>query len=446
MLVPDMAAHGLEITPSRDIEHEDLPVAVVISGYTKYYPNGLVELTMNGPRGYLTYMTDIELPKTRGASMGIFKFILLWEEHSPLGDYDIHIDKELQPSDTIKIRSSIPERSEDPDVIPGQIEVEPNRAARINAITLTDFDGYLTHVIDGDTIHVRDKNLRYYGDEYIVGKTVQLAAIDGQDVGEPGHFDAIKFMGEFCKDGSIVKVKRDREQPYDIYGRIVADVHCGGKSLNKALVEAGHASIDVESCNTSMLSSEPWVSNQCNRGAQEQPTPALAEDDNIQEDVRQAVQVQSTAEPDVQEPGVSEQDVSEAPVISIPFDPGEHPLVLLAISAGAIATLAVAVKRGRRKRWVSTQQRVTPQQASQQRVTPQQVHPKGFRQGPSRNNPKAPFKGQRPNKPTQLYECPQCHVPTNSPDITYHDPDAKHPLGWMECKCGYRHDFVGGQF
>ncbi|MDA7989958.1 MAG: thermonuclease family protein [Gammaproteobacteria bacterium] len=456
---PNPEAYGLERKPQGNIEYDNLPVSVVISGPTNTLPGRPVVLTLTLPGGgTMMHEGEIMEPENEAATRGFFKFILLWEEDSPLGDYEIFIDVERGHSDTVKIWS-IDKVWENPYSKPGRLGIEKNEVHLAVTTAPPDFDGFVTRVIDGDTIHVGERGITA-NMVHPVGRSVQLAAVDAPDWNEPGNPEAVEFIGEFCDPGQKVKVKVDQSQPYDDLGRVAADVHCGGKSLNRALVEAGHASVDRKSCKESMLFSESWVADPCNGVSGEPPVHALTADEygeitsgggNVQERLEQARQGEGSAVPDVPEQAV-EQDPPATPVVSVPFNPVESPLVLLAVSAGAVATIAVAVKKSRKKRWVSTPQRATPYQAYSQRATPQpaslprvtpkRVLPKGFQQGSSRNTSKAPFKGQRSDKPTQLYECPQCHVPTNSPDITYHDPDAKHPLGWMECKCGFKHYFA----
>ncbi|MDA7989965.1 MAG: hypothetical protein MPK30_02510 [Gammaproteobacteria bacterium] len=232
---------------------------------------------------------------------------------------------------------------------------------------------------------------------------------------EPGSEDAQSFLQYACPRSTYASYDTDEGQRL---GWGVGEVFCGGRSINEEMVSRWLAVIDEKQCAKSDFADSRWARDTCGS--------------------LPAVDSGGASAPVAADAGGGESAMQEPPgqnvSVSLPFGLEQYPLVLLAIGAGAAATAAAIVKN-RRKRQVGAPQKV-----------PQQVTPRGFQQGLSHNTSKAPVGRQRSNGPEQLYECPQCHIPTNSPDITHHDPDAKHPMGWMECKCGYRHDHAKGQF
>ena len=105
--------------------------------------------------------------------------------------------------------------------------------------------GTVGGIVDGDTLDVG-------------GVRVRLALVDAPEAGEPGHAEAAAFAAAACPPGSEAAYDPDSGQPGGSHGRVVAEVFCGGSSLNGALVLGGHAETMARHCGASEFSSRPW--------------------------------------------------------------------------------------------------------------------------------------------------------------------------------------------
>jgi micrococcal nuclease len=104
----------------------------------------------------------------------------------------------------------------------------------------------ITEIIDGDTI-------------YTVNYKIRLSLVDTPEINEPGYAEATAFTAQMCPVGSFATIDQDDLQKYDQYDRLLANVFCNGKSLNSALVYAGHAEISTRYCDISEFSEYPWA-------------------------------------------------------------------------------------------------------------------------------------------------------------------------------------------
>ncbi len=108
------------------------------------------------------------------------------------------------------------------------------------------FEDDVTKIVDGDTI-------------YVGGIKIRLSLVDTPEFGESGFEEAKQFVSDLCPVGSIALVDQDDYQLYDSYGRMLAVVHCGGKNLNKELLEEGHAIILTQYCEDSEFEDQKWA-------------------------------------------------------------------------------------------------------------------------------------------------------------------------------------------
>jgi len=108
------------------------------------------------------------------------------------------------------------------------------------------FEDDVTKIVDGDTL-------------YVGGIKIRLSLVDTPESGESGFEDAKQFVSDLCPVGSIALVDQDDYQLYDAYGRMLAVVHCGGKNLNKELLEEGHAVILTQYCDDSEFENQKWA-------------------------------------------------------------------------------------------------------------------------------------------------------------------------------------------
>lgn len=108
------------------------------------------------------------------------------------------------------------------------------------------FTGKVTRIIDGDTIRVNDIPIR-------------LALVSTPELDENGGKDAKEFVEKTCQVGSMVTVDEDDEQLQGSYDRMIAEIHCNGKSLNSEILESQLGKIDTKFCTNSEFASEQWA-------------------------------------------------------------------------------------------------------------------------------------------------------------------------------------------
>jgi micrococcal nuclease len=114
-------------------------------------------------------------------------------------------------------------------------------------------DGFVTRVIDGDTIVVGDKSIRF-------------ALVNTPEWGDENYSRANAYTEAICPVGSKVLVDEDDGQTEGSHGRIVAKIYCNNLVLNEQVLEVGHAVILSEFCSKSEFASEPWAQKHgCNQ-------------------------------------------------------------------------------------------------------------------------------------------------------------------------------------
>ena len=115
--------------------------------------------------------------------------------------------------------------------------------------------GYVTEIIDGDTIKVD-------------GQSIRFALVDAYEMNDEKGIAARDFVASICPVESSVLVDEDDGQTQGSYGRILAVIYCNGTNLNEAVLEKGHAVIDERFCTDSEFSSEEWAKNGCTQTVQ----------------------------------------------------------------------------------------------------------------------------------------------------------------------------------
>jgi len=110
------------------------------------------------------------------------------------------------------------------------------------------FAGYVTRIIDGDTIEVD-------------GKSIRFALVNTPEYGEYGFDQATNYIKTICPVGSAVVVDEDDRQTQGSYGRIIARILCAGvpSSLNEAVLGVGLAEISTSFCSKSEFASLSWA-------------------------------------------------------------------------------------------------------------------------------------------------------------------------------------------
>ena len=106
--------------------------------------------------------------------------------------------------------------------------------------------GFVTRIIDGDTIVVDDKSIRF-------------ALVNTPELGANDYFQAGQFIENICPVGSKVLVDEDDRQRDGSFGRIIGKIFCNKMILNEEILESGHAEILEEFCSVSEFSNEPWA-------------------------------------------------------------------------------------------------------------------------------------------------------------------------------------------
>jgi micrococcal nuclease len=108
------------------------------------------------------------------------------------------------------------------------------------------FTGIVTSVIDGDTIKVD-------------GKSIRFAMASSPELNEPGGIEARNFIETICSVGSIATVDEDDGQTQGSYGRILGVVYCNGFNLNADLLDVGHGYLITNFCRNSEFANDYWA-------------------------------------------------------------------------------------------------------------------------------------------------------------------------------------------
>ena len=121
------------------------------------------------------------------------------------------------------------------------IPLEPNCLGEAECIT-----GKVTKVIDGDTIKVDDKSIRF-------------ALTSTPEINEEGGMLAKEYVEKICPVGSTVLVDEDDMQTDGSYGRMIGLIKCNGVILNESVLESGYGEISTRYCKTSEFANSDWA-------------------------------------------------------------------------------------------------------------------------------------------------------------------------------------------
>ena len=121
------------------------------------------------------------------------------------------------------------------------IPLEPNCLGEAECIT-----GKVTKVIDGDTIKVDDKSIRF-------------ALTSTPEINEEGGMLAKEYVEKICPVGSTVLVDEDDMQTDGSYGRMIGLIKCNGVILNESVLESGYGEISTRYCKTSEFVNSDWA-------------------------------------------------------------------------------------------------------------------------------------------------------------------------------------------
>ncbi len=108
------------------------------------------------------------------------------------------------------------------------------------------FSGIVTQVIDGDTIKVD-------------GKSIRFSLASAPELHEFGGDEARKFIDTICPVGSTALVDEDDGQTEGSYGRIIGVIYCNDLNLNEELLDANLGNLSSEFCSRSEFSLSSWA-------------------------------------------------------------------------------------------------------------------------------------------------------------------------------------------
>ncbi|MEC4848580.1 MAG: thermonuclease family protein [Nitrosarchaeum sp.] len=108
------------------------------------------------------------------------------------------------------------------------------------------FSGKVVKIIDGDTIRVDSRSIRF-------------ALVSAPEINTLEGKIAKDFVASICPVGSSVLVDEDDGQSEGSYGRMLAVVYCNNVNLNEKILESGNAKISTLFCSESEFSDEPWA-------------------------------------------------------------------------------------------------------------------------------------------------------------------------------------------
>jgi endonuclease YncB( thermonuclease family) len=148
--------------------------------------------------------------------------------------------------------SQMPIISEIPQIIKDPLSLDTKTESMqelpvLDCSKLTEcFMGKVTKIIDGDTIRVDEQPVRF-------------ALASAPEIGNLGGIETKEYIEKICPIGSNVIVDKDDKQTQGSYGRILAEIHCNGVSLNEEILKAKLGKISVSFCSKSEFSSKPWA-------------------------------------------------------------------------------------------------------------------------------------------------------------------------------------------
>lgn len=106
--------------------------------------------------------------------------------------------------------------------------------------------GKVTQVIDGDTIKVDERSIRF-------------ALSSAPELDESGGIESKELIEILCPVGSTVLVDEDDGQTQGSYERIIGMITCNDVNLNEELLDSGLGNLSSEFCTTSEFSTHLWA-------------------------------------------------------------------------------------------------------------------------------------------------------------------------------------------
>ena len=105
--------------------------------------------------------------------------------------------------------------------------------------------GKITQIIDGDTVKVN-------------GKSIRFALVDAPELKYDGG-QAKQFLEQVCPVGSEVIVDQDDDQLSDKYGRMLGVIYCNDMNLNQEILDSGIGDLYEAFCDQSEFATHYWA-------------------------------------------------------------------------------------------------------------------------------------------------------------------------------------------
>jgi len=174
------------------------------------------------------------------ASVGIVIFTTTFSE------VEIQTPKETKTNlqnnlETKTIKKESQQNGADTNFPTSYAQNEPQCAGNARCIS-----GSVARIIDGDTIVVGDKSIRF-------------ALVNTPEWGEYDYVQAGNYIETICPVGSKVLIDEDDGQTQGSFGRIIGKIYCNKLNLNEEILEAGHAEILTKFCDVSEFAEESWA-------------------------------------------------------------------------------------------------------------------------------------------------------------------------------------------
>jgi micrococcal nuclease len=106
--------------------------------------------------------------------------------------------------------------------------------------------GFVTKIVDGDTIHVD-------------GQSIRFALASAPELSEYGGVESRDFIQTICPVGSDVIVDEDDSQTEGSFGRIIGVITCNGVNINSELLDAGLGYLADQFCDSSEFANDSWA-------------------------------------------------------------------------------------------------------------------------------------------------------------------------------------------
>jgi len=124
--------------------------------------------------------------------------------------------------------------------------LEPTQTSEDCSGTSRCIAGTVTKIIDGDTIHVNERSVRF-------------ALVSAPELSGYGGTESRDFIQTICPVGSEVIVDEDDSQTGGSYDRIIGVVYCNDMNLNAEVLDANLGYLENQFCDSSEFADDSWA-------------------------------------------------------------------------------------------------------------------------------------------------------------------------------------------